>query len=54
MKKLTVTALAAMMMLLSGCNTISDFGQDIAAVGNTVSNSAVHVQQRMENNHSPR
>lgn len=45
-KKLTLVALTAM-MVLTGCNTISGLGQDISAVGNTVSNSASQVKQRM-------
>ena len=45
-KKLTLVALTAM-MVLTGCNTISGFGQDISAVGNTVSNRASQVKQRM-------
>lgn len=46
MKKLTLVALAAM-MVLTGCNTISGFGQDVSKAGNTVSDTANDVKQKI-------
>ena len=46
MKKLTLVALAAM-MVLTGCNTISGFGQDVSKAGDTVSDTANDVKQKI-------
>lgn len=45
-KKLTLVALTAM-TVLTGCNTISGFGQDVSKAGNTVSDTANDVKQKI-------
>ncbi|OOS21571.1 entericidin A/B family lipoprotein [Moraxella lincolnii] len=45
-KKLTLVALAAM-MVLTGCNTISGFGKDVSKAGDTVSDTANDVKQKI-------
>ena len=45
-KKLTLVALAAM-MVLTGCNTISGFGQDVSKAGDTVTDTANDVKQKI-------
>lgn len=36
----TITALLGAALLLAGCNTVQGLGQDVASVGNTVSDAA--------------
>lgn len=40
MKTLTATLLAAMMVLVSGCNTVSGAGKDVKATGQAVESAA--------------
>jgi len=40
MKTLTLALLAAMMMVLSGCNTVEGAGKDVKATGQAVEKAA--------------
>ncbi|WP_435978589.1 entericidin A/B family lipoprotein [Psychrobacter sp. DM4] len=46
MKKVIIASLTAM-FVLTGCNTLQGFGQDVSGAGDAVSNTAQDVKQKI-------